>query len=94
MAYTIPIIKDRVASGDDLYNIIDQPDGKKKLVPAPNSVTEVGTPINRALLRQMAQGIKDNETLINETATNLSEEIEEKTSIFEFNSLNFGLRSF
>ncbi len=57
MAYTIPIIKDRVASGDDLFYIEDQPDGKKKLVPAPESVTENGTPINRALLRDMANAI-------------------------------------
>ncbi len=82
MAYVIPEIKDRVASGDDLYYIIDREDGKKQLVPAPNHITENGTPINRALLRQMAQGIKNNETLVNQTANSMSEEIEEKAGIF------------
>ena len=52
--YNAPEIKDRVATGDDLYTITDV-GRKKKLTPAPTEVTEPGTPINKALL----QGIVD-----------------------------------
>lgn len=52
--YNAPEIKDRIATGDDLYTITDV-DGKKKLTPAPTEVAEPGTPINKALM----QGIVD-----------------------------------
>lgn len=51
MAYVSRDIKDRIASGDDLFYIEQQADGKVKLVPAPNSVSEVGTAVNRELLQ-------------------------------------------
>lgn len=51
--YVAPEIKDRVAVGDDLYIITDV-DGKKKLTPSPTEVSEVGTPINKALLQGLA----------------------------------------
>ncbi len=82
MTYAIPDIKDRVASGDNKYDLTNLADGRVQLMPHPDSITESGTPINRTLFMQMAQGIKDNETLINDTTTNLSEEIEEKAGIF------------
>jgi hypothetical protein len=52
--YNAPEIKDRVATGDDLYTITDV-GRKKKLTPSPTEVAEPGTPINKALL----QGIVD-----------------------------------
>ncbi len=56
MAYQAPEIKDRIAVGDDLYQITDQ-DGKKKLTPAPTEVTEPGTPINKALLQPLVNAV-------------------------------------
>lgn len=46
-------IKDRVALGDDKYTIEDLPDGRKRLVPEPDSVEEPGTPINKQLLQPL-----------------------------------------
>ena len=58
MAYTAPNIKDRVAVGDDLYQIIKLDDGRYQLVPDPDSVVEPGTPVNKALLQGMADAIE------------------------------------
>ena len=58
MAYTAPDIKDRVAVGDDLYQIIKNDDGRYYLIPDPDSVVEPGTPINKALLQGMADAIE------------------------------------
>lgn len=55
--YQAPDIKDRIAVGDDLYQIADS-GGKKKLTPDPTEVTEAGTPINKALLQPMANAIE------------------------------------
>lgn len=55
--YQAPDIKDRIAVGDDLYQIADS-GGKKKLTPDPTEVTEPGTPINKALLQPMADAIE------------------------------------
>lgn len=55
--YQAPDIKDRIAVGDDLYQIADS-GGKKKLTPDPTEVTEAGTPINKALLQPMADAIQ------------------------------------
>lgn len=55
--YQAPDIKDRIAVGDDLYQIADS-GGKKKLTPDPTEVTEAGTPINKALLQPMADAIE------------------------------------
>ena len=51
MAYVSREIRDRVAVGDDCYRIEQLSDGRVRLVPAPNSVTESGTDINKALLQ-------------------------------------------
>ncbi len=86
MSYVVPEIKDVLIYGRNKFDLINLADGRVELIPHPDNVVEIGTPINRALLRQMAQGIKNNETLINNTATNLSEEIEEKAGVFSLGS--------
>lgn len=54
--YQAPDIKDRIAVGDDLYQIADS-GGKKKLTPDPTEVTEAGTPINKALLQPLVDAV-------------------------------------
>ncbi len=98
MAY-IPIdVKDRVVSGDDKYYIVDLPDGRKQLVPSPDSKTEEGTDVNRALLMHIQQGIQDNETAINTKTQELHDliisHVEEETSIFAYNSLKVRIGGF
>lgn len=56
MAYVAREIKDRVAIGDNCFYMEQLGDGRIRLTPAPDSVTEVGTDINKALL----QPIEDN----------------------------------
>lgn len=51
MAYIARTIKDRIAEGDDCFYIEYLDDGRVKLIPAPNSITEPGTDINKALLQ-------------------------------------------
>ncbi len=51
MAYISREIKDRVAIGDDCFYMEELEDGRIKLTPAPDSITETGTDINRALLQ-------------------------------------------
>lgn len=51
MAYIARTIKDRVAVGDDCFYMEQLPDGRVKLIPAPDSVSEPGTDINKALLQ-------------------------------------------
>lgn len=51
MAYTARTIKDRVAVGDDCFYMEQLADGRVRLIPAPDSVSEVGTDINKALLQ-------------------------------------------
>ena len=58
MSSTAPNIKDRVAVGDDLYQIIKLDDGRYQLIPDPDSVVEPGTPVNKALLQGMADAIE------------------------------------
>lgn len=55
--YQAPDITDRVAVGDDLYQIIDS-GGKKKLIPDPTEVKEVGTPINKKLLQPLCDAVQ------------------------------------
>lgn len=57
MAYIAREIKDRVAVGDDCFYIEQLGDGRVRLIPAPDSVSEVGTDINRALLQSMEDRI-------------------------------------
>lgn len=56
MAYVARDIKDRVAIGDDCFYMEQLGDGRIRLIPAPDSVIEEGTDINKALL----QPIEDN----------------------------------
>ena len=51
MAYTARTIKDRVAVGDDCFYMEQLPDGRVRLIPAPDSVSEPGTDINKSLLQ-------------------------------------------
>lgn len=55
--YRAQEIKDRVAQGDDLYQITDV-DGKKKLTPSPTEVSEPGTEINKALLQPLVDAVE------------------------------------
>ena len=71
MAYTAPDIKDRVAVGDDLYQIIKLDDGRYQLIPDPDSVVEPGTPVNKALLQGMADAIEAAFTDIPDSVPNI-----------------------
>lgn len=55
--YQAPDIKDRVATGDDLYTITDE-GTKKKLTPSPTTIEEPGTEINKALLQPLADTVQ------------------------------------
>lgn len=57
MVYTARDIKDRVAIGDNKYYMTDLGDGRVMLTPAPDSVVEVGTDINREILQLMEERI-------------------------------------
>lgn len=57
MVYTSRIIKDRIALGDNKYYMTQLDDGRIMLAPAPDSVMEVGTDINRELLQLMEDRI-------------------------------------
>lgn len=57
MAYIAREIKDRVAVGDDCFYMEQLGDGRVRLIPAPDSVSEVGTDINKALLQLMEDRI-------------------------------------
>ena len=57
MAYIARDIKDRVAVGDDCFYMEQLGDGRVRLIPAPDSVSEVGTDINKALLQLMEDRI-------------------------------------
>ena len=61
MTYTAPIIKDRVAVGDDLY-IMTEVDGKVRLTPSPTNVAEPGTPINKELLQPLCEAVENAES--------------------------------
>ena len=57
MAYISRDIKDRVAIGDDCFYMEQLSDGRVRLIPAPDTVVEVGTDINKALLQLMEDRI-------------------------------------
>ena len=57
MAYIARDIKDRVAVGDNCFYMEQLGDGRVRLIPAPDSVSEVGTDINKALLQLMEDRI-------------------------------------
>ena len=57
MVYTSREIKDRVALGDNKYYMTQLEDGRIMLTPAPDSVIEIGTDINREILQLMEDRI-------------------------------------
>jgi len=57
MIYTSREIKDRVAFGDNKYFMEQLSDGRIMLTPAPDSVVEVGTDVNKELLQLMEDRI-------------------------------------
>lgn len=57
MAYTSRDIKDRVAIGDDCFYMEQLSDGRVRLIPAPDTVVEAGTDINKSLLQLMEDRI-------------------------------------
>ena len=57
MAYTSRDIKDRIAIGDDCFYMEQLGDGRVRLTPAPDTVVEAGTDINKALLQLMEDRI-------------------------------------
>jgi hypothetical protein len=57
MAYISRDIKDRIAIGDDCFYMEQLGDGRVRLIPAPDTVVEAGTDINKALLQLMEDRI-------------------------------------
>ena len=57
MIYTSREIKDRIAIGDNKYYMEQLSDGRIMLTPAPDSVIEAGTDINKELLQIMEDRI-------------------------------------
>lgn len=57
MIYTSRDIKDRIALGDNKYYMEQLDDGRIMLTPAPDTVVEEGTDINRDLLQIMEDRI-------------------------------------
>ena len=57
MAYISRDIKDRIAIGDDCFYMEQLEDGRVRLTPAPDTVIEAGTDINKALLQSMEDRI-------------------------------------
>jgi hypothetical protein len=57
MAYTSRDIKDRIAIGDDCFYMEQLPDGRVRLIPAPDVVIDPGTDINKGLLQLMEDRI-------------------------------------
>ena len=57
MAYISRDIRDRIAIGDDCFYIEQLGDGRVRLTPAPDTVVEAGTEINKALLQLMEDRI-------------------------------------
>ena len=55
MTYKARTIKDRIATGDDCFYLENLPDGRVKLIPAPDEVVESGTDVNKALLQPMEE---------------------------------------
>lgn len=65
MAYVSREIKDRVAIGDNCFYMEELEDGRIMLTPAPDSITETGTDINKALLQPIEDGSLNNNNAYN-----------------------------
>ena len=81
MAYISRDIIDRVAIGDNCFRMETLSDGRIKLTPAPDSVTTVGTDINKALL----QPIEDRVVWL---MNRVFDDITDNPFILTFNDLN------
>ena len=81
MAYISRDIKDRIAIGDDCFYMEQLGDGRVRLTPAPDTVVEAGTDINKALLQLMEDRIV---WLMNSIFNNISA----NPFTMEFNSLD------
>ena len=81
MAYTSTEIKDRIAIGDDCFYMEQLADGRVRLIPAPDTVIETGTPINKKLLQSMEDRIV---WLMNSIFNNISK----NPFSIEFNTLD------
>ena len=81
MIYTSREIKDRIALGDNKYNVEQLSDGRIMLTPAPDSVIEEGTDVNRELLQLMEDRIV---LLMNRVFSNITG----NPFIMRFTSLN------
>ena len=57
MIYTPRKIKDRVAVGDDIFQVENLGDNRIRLIPAPTHVSEPGTPVNKALLQPIEDAL-------------------------------------
>ena len=57
MIYTSRNIRDRIAIGDNKYYMTQLEDGRVMLTPAPDTVIEIGTDINKELLQLMEDRI-------------------------------------
>lgn len=73
MAYTAPTITDRIAVGDNKFSVEILPDGRYVLTPAPDSVTEAGTDINKALLQPIANTLAAHDTDLGTVESTLAE---------------------
>jgi hypothetical protein len=81
MAYVSRDIKDRIAIGDDCFYMEQLNDGRVRLIPAPDTVVEAGTDINKGLLQLMEDRIV---WLMNSIFNNISA----NPFTIEFNSLD------
>ena len=81
MIYTSREIKDRIALGDNKYYMEQLGDGRIMLTPAPDTVVEVGTDINKELLQIMEDRIV---LLMNRVFSNITG----NPFIIRFTSLN------
>ncbi len=81
MAYVAREIKDRVAVGDNCFYLEEIGDGRVRLIPAPNSITEAGTDINKALL----QPIEDRVVWL---MNRIFDDITSNPFVMAFNDLN------
>lgn len=81
MIYTSREIKDRVALGDNKYYMEQLSDGRIMLTPAPDTVVEKGTDVNRELLQIMEDRIV---MLMNRVFSNITK----NPFIIRFNSLD------
>lgn len=67
MAYIAPVIKDRIATGDNIYLMENLGGGLVRFTPQPASVTEAGTDIGKGILQPAFDAIAAHDIAINDT---------------------------